>query len=344
MCWYGADCYRKNPEHLRLFRHTKKKSPNSGPKKSKKRKRRQPSSTSTISSSEEERPKKKRKKALKTMLSAYQSMLETALVGTTIDVQQKRLLRTFRETNNISIEEHNTLVEKCGWKAGEYEDGEREEQPVLMSIERSIYMEPKGYKLIKIRSTQSKSHEEQVVWNLATSQFYQTMSEAQGNFTISSVGYIINTQVRSNFLKEQRKLAKLNPSYAEEKWGFHGTSEASIRAIAKTGFKHPNQLKKKVKLLDEGFFGKGIYFALYSDYAMWYSRERESSQVLLCKLLTGKMFKCKGRMDGAKRKAGCHSHFSPKGNEIIIFRTQQILPQFIITFEENEASERVQED
>jgi len=90
--------------------------------------------------------------------------------------------------------------------------------------------------------------------------------------------------------------------------------------------------------------GKGIYFSLYSDYAMWYSEERESSQILMCKLLTGKSYQCTGRMDGQGRVVGYDSHYSPKGNEIIVFESSQILPRYIITFEEKEAAEREQED
>ena len=85
--------------------------------------------------------------------------------------------------------------------------------------------------------------------------------------------------------------------------------------------KAPNKSKqpkkiKKVKLLDDGFFGKGIYLSFYADYAMFYSEERKSDQVLLSQVLPGKTFKCAGRMDGADCQKGYHSHYSPKGNEV----------------------------
>ena len=106
---------------------------------------------------------------------------------------------------------------------------------------------------------------------------------------------------------------------------------------------------------------------MYSDYAMWYSEERNSNQVLLSKLLTGKVFQCTERMDGQGRQPGYDSHYSPsaffvlllffrfsftlsikfitaEGNEIIVFESAQILPRYIITFEEREAEEREQED
>lgn len=71
-----------------------------------------------------------------------------------------------------------------------------------------------------------------------------------------------------------------------------------------------------MKLLDDGFFGKGIYLSFYADYAMFYSEERKSDQVLLSQVLPGKSFRCSGRMDGADCQKGYHSHYSPKGNEV----------------------------
>jgi hypothetical protein len=81
------------------------------------------------------------------------------------------------------------------------------------------------------------------------------------------------------------------------------------------------KIKKKkttttITLLDDGYFGKGIYLSFYSDYAMYYSEERNSDQVLLSQVLPGKTFKCAGRMDGVDCKKGYDSHYSPKGNEV----------------------------
>jgi len=77
---------------------------------------------------------------------------------------------------------------------------------------------------------------------------------------------------------------------------------------------------------------------------MFYSEERDSDQILLCKLLRGKCFKCSGRMDGGDRQLGYDSHTSPKGNELVLFESDQILPRYIITFSSQEDQEREQED
>jgi len=65
--------------------------------------------------------------------------------------------------------------------------------------------------------------------------------------------------------------------------------------------------------------------------------------VLLCKLLPGKAYKCTKRMDGQGCMKGHHSHTSPKGNEVVIFDPDQILPRYVVYFESKEAEEREQE-
>jgi len=40
----------------------------------------------------------------------------------------------------------------------------------------------------------------------------------------------------------------------------------------------------------------------------------------------------------------CSFFFFAEGNEVIVFESAQVLPRYIITFEEKEAEEREQED
>jgi hypothetical protein len=147
------------------------------------------------------------------------------------------------------------------------------------------------------------------------------------NFTVSEVGVIVNSKLKKNYTTKRMEINSKHKEEMKEEWGFHGTSRESINKIAQTGFLHPDELKalqaknnnkkkgkvtkpkheKPVELLDDGYYGKGIYFTTFSDYAyvlilyccsfirLWYSEERESDQVLLCKLLTGKTYKCTKR-------------------------------------------------
>lgn len=145
--------------------------------------------------------------------------------------------------------------------------------------------------------------------------------KAQANYTIVEVGVIVNSDLRKKF---NLKLAEFKQAgYEDVEWGFHGSTRDSIKVISQTGFLHPDNLNKnkgiswcfpsfsrfnnrasigkpaakkggkkaasKVTVLDDGFFGKGIYFSFYSDYAMFYSEERNSDQVMLSQVATGRI-------------------------------------------------------
>lgn len=207
-----------------------------------------------------------------------------------------------------------------------------------------------GFKIILIRASQKRNKQQEAVWASVSSRFYQTMSKAQANYAIKSVGVIVNTKLRSAYIQKRNDLLKKDKAHHLEEWGFHGTSESSITAIAKTGFKHPDDLAKEneksnpggkgpakkaaakktapkiqIELLDDGYFGKGIYFSMFSDYAMWYSEERDSSQILLSKINSGKVYQCKGRMDGQDRQPGYDSHYSPSTLEEPLSESRALL-------------------
>lgn len=212
-------------------------------------------------------------------------------------------------------------------------EGEKRDDSIELDEEKEILKSADGFKIIVIRASQKRTKEQEAVWASVTSRFYQTMSKAQANYAIKSIGVIVNAKLKDAYMKKKQEMLKKDKRHHQEEWGFHGSSESSIGAIAKEGFKHPDDLAKEnekskpatkkkapakkvapkiqVELLDEGYFGKGIYFSMYSDYAMWYSEERESNQILLSKLLTGKVYQCTGRMDGQDRQTGCDSHYSP---------------------------------
>lgn len=251
------------------------------------------------------------------------------------------MLKKLRIENNISEKEHDQIISQFGWTPDEYEDGEKSDSLIELEEEKQVLADPNGFKTFKITRKQKRNKEQEIVWSKASSQFYQTMSTSQSNFVIHSIEVICNTKLFKQYNEKRALMLKGNKKLTEE-WGFHGTSEESVESIAEKGFIHPDKLDD-VHKLDDGYFGKGIYFSMYSDYAMYYSVERDSSKILLCKLLTGKIYHCDGRMDGKGLKSGYDSHYSPKGNEIIIFNANQILPRYIIEFEERESEEREQE-
>lgn len=324
------------------------------------------------------------KTAMKSVLGAASS---NGLV-VKISLEGKKLLKMFRQTHNVTEIEHDQLLGQFGWTPDEYEEGEKSVAMFELDEERDFLRQTAAagqtdaFKIFTIFKHQKKNEQQEAVWARAASKFYQTMSKAQANFVIKSIGLIVNAKVSAEYdarkalmlseavaaksgagaangaAKKVAATSSMVPTSVNEEWGFHGTSEASIQGISATGFKMPNDLKKmqtgkkggaakkteKVTFLDDGFFGAGLYFSLYSDYALFYSEERGSSQILLCKVLTGRAFKCSDRMDGEGLQKGFDSHYSPQGNEIIVFRGDQVLPRYIITFEQRDAVEREQED
>lgn len=320
-------------------------------------------------------------------IELYKTVMKSVLGGVKVSSEGRKLLKAFRQDHSITEVEHDQLLGQYGWTPDEYEDGEKNISQYELDEERDFLRataaagQLDAFKIFTIFKHQKKSEQQEAVWARAASKFYQTMSKAQANFVIKSIGVIVNAKINQEYETKKaallteiksappkmvgsgaKKTAALPPTSVAEEWGFHGTSEASIQGISATGFKMPADLKKlqaakkggaaakkvakeeKVTFLDDGFFGAGLYFSLYSDYALFYSEERGSSQILLCKVLTGRAFKCTDRMDGEGLQKGYDSHYSPQGNEIIVFRGDQVLPRYIITFEQRDATEREQED
>lgn len=69
------------------------------------------------------------------------------------------------------------------------------------------------------------------------------MAEAQGNYTITEVGVIVNTALRYTYLTRSKQYKAMKESFqgagkqVNEDWGFHGTSRAAITGISKTNFR-----------------------------------------------------------------------------------------------------------
>lgn len=301
-------------------------------------------------------------------IDSYKSILHVILSKQKISADEKKLMRQYRRKHNIQDSEHTKLIKLFGWTEDEYEDGAKQDDDIELEEELSILENENGFKVIELtKEDANKNKVINTVFSKVCTKFYETMSKAQANFTVTKVGVIVNTKLKKQYNTKKLFYCQRDGEETKEEWGFHGSTKDSILKIALGGFLHPDDLKKlkqavnvntskakpkkkknimkekPVELLDDGYYGKGIYFTTYSDYAMWYSSERESDQVLLCKLLPGKSFKCFKRMDGLGCQIGHDSHVSPRGNEIVVFNSDQILPRYIVSFIEREASEREQE-
>lgn len=100
---------------------------------------------------------------------------------------------------------------------------------------------------------------------------------------------------------------------------------------------------------DTGWYGRGVYFTQLPNYGEFYinnclSEHGESFSLVLSWVLMGRPYPVTAKMDGASLKEGFDSHFclvkgfapcgeteDPTGDEIVIFRTAQILPRYVGT-------------
>jgi len=354
LCCYtmlGKPCYRKDSLHLNEYRHkkiatklsdskpttvttsttSKKKSDDSDDEKKKvaTSKSDGKSKVAVVNDSDSDSDSEQASR-----IESYKSIMRCAITKGSISPEEIKMLEQLKVDNKITKKEHTQVLQQFGWSDDEYKKGKKEEDDADLAEERAILKTGKPeFKIITILGNKKLSAEEENVYNRASMLFYNTMAKAQGEFEVAEVHVIVNTENREKF-KKKKKEHELKGTEANEEWVFHGTSKDSINAIAKTGFLHPDKFKSAstIKVLDTGFFGKGIYFSYYSDYAMWYSNARGSNQLMLCSILRGKCFQCPKRMDGQKCKPGYDSHYSPKGSEIVVFDPDAILPRYIITF------------
>ena len=171
-----------------------------------------------------------------------------------------------------------------------------------MHEEKEVYDKPDGFKIITIKKEDAnKSKERLHTFSKVCTKFYETMSKSQGkklilqvnmqaNYTVTEVGVVVNSKLFHKYRAKKLQLIQKLGGEVKEDWGFHGTSRDSITKIANTNFLHPDDLKKlnmaaakddgkkgkgkkkpvkakPIELLDDGYFGKGIYFTKFADYA-----------------------------------------------------------------------------
>jgi len=125
--------------------------------------------------------------------------------------------------------------------------------------------------------------------------------------------------------------------------GIHGTSFAVAWKVCGTGFAN-------LSSLDDGFYGKGIYFTTYAIYALPYFATKDQPSIIVSFLLPGNTYPCTEHPSSPQSKVGAalvsgyNSHYAitersgyppsePKENlfdEIIIPQEAQIMPVLLI--------------
>ena len=126
----------------------------------------------------------------------------------------------------------------------------------------------------------------------------------------------------------------------KELW--HGTRAANLLSILKSGFQIPAASAPHVC---GRMFGNGVYFSDQSTkslnyaYGWWQGKVEETCYMFLCDVALGKCYSPKlWNPNEALPKPGADSTFARAGlsgvanNEMIVYRTEQILPRFLVEF------------
>ncbi|CAF1201094.1 unnamed protein product [Adineta steineri] len=171
-------------------------------------------------------------------------------------------------------------------------------------------------------------------WRDVESKFFNSLS-GTSQFRLCGLRIIRNKKLFDNFNNYRDYLGE----NSQILFVYHGSSSKSLEGIAKNGFLEPHMLDNvanKISILDQGYFGRGIYQGFAADYAIHYAESyKKSNEILLSMVLPGRSYIVKkgGEKYGQVCESGFDSHLSPENKEIVLFQSKQILPLFIIRFE-----------
>jgi len=168
----------------------------------------------------------------------------------------------------------------------------------------------------------------QIHFRTAESQFFR-LFESNASYNVKYVEYVVNPPLVKAFERKRLEIAT-NMEWEDSKpiLAFHGTAEDNIDNICKYNFDFSRIGSSSG---DRGFYGEGIYFSEYASYSMAYAG---CNKILLCKVLIGRAYTMASIQTGAPQVDGYDSHVSPDGKEIVIFSPDQILPCYVIHFEQ----------
>jgi hypothetical protein len=154
--------------------------------------------------------------------------------------------------------------------------------------------------------------------------------------TVLAIRHIDNPPLKRRFdlfCAELKKEQGVDPNV---QLAFHGTSNQAVDAIADTGFKAPlDNPRLQHSSGNDGWYGNGIYLAPDPNTSFWYAR---GDRMLVCLVAMGKIYRCPGMMMGAHLQPGYTSHTSPGGNELVAYKSSQVLPIAIIIFDRQQAA------
>jgi hypothetical protein len=161
---------------------------------------------------------------------------------------------------------------------------------------------------------------------------------AAANYAIVEIESILNPPLCARFehrWKELKEAHEAEGSGIEVKpqLAYHGTAEANIEKIKRTGLLVPGKdYGPGIGIIghatDTGFWGKGIYLSPNAGLSIGYCRG--GSVLLINAVLMGRVFKCTTLIHGQPKRDGFDSHQDPSGNEWILFDERQVLPCYAV--------------
>ncbi|CAF0806477.1 unnamed protein product [Rotaria sp. Silwood1] len=341
VCPFGATCYRKNLLHFAEFSHPfNLLNPDADSSD-------EEETTESTKSKEIVEAGKKRKAESEEYDDGEETEEYNSDDESAYDV---KLEKTFSKMNDdekrLMIERAFELKEKLKEKLKKSREEAEERQKEVEQLqskltEGALLMEGeeevlkgttvKYFELFPERSYKQGSAAE-VHFRLAESQFYRLLS-GYATAQVVKVEYVCNPILINNFNKAREELKKTRGvEYSYPVLAFHGTAIANIQPICETGFKVPGQKGFK-HATDTGYYGRGTYFSEYPGYSMGYIKG--STKLLLCQVLQGKVYQCTQLITGGGLQVGYDSHCSPCKKELVIFRSDYILPQYIVHYKLN---------
>ncbi|XP_070565989.1 uncharacterized protein [Ptychodera flava] len=342
-CRYGADCYRKNLLHFAEYWHPVSNGKTQTESQTMAVKKRNPSradssmpddsdghDTESCEDSTDDEIAENRNKLKKfasrgpSIVKKYSELTEEERKDLILSAMEakKKMEKELMETKK-RVEEKEEELKKMQEKIG------KEGMPLVPGETEALA----GNKVVYFPLFAEREYKEgsanQVHFRLAESQFYRLLATG-ANVRIEKVDYVVSPGLVKRFRKARENLERkrgVDKSYPV--LAFHGTADDNIDSIVREGFKVPGEDGFQ-HATDTGFYGSGVYFSEYPNYAMGYIKG--GKRLLLCLVLLGKAYKCEKLIRGASRMKGYDSHTSPDVKELIIFNSHHILPCYIVYY------------
>jgi serine/threonine protein kinase len=161
-------------------------------------------------------------------------------------------------------------------------------------------------------------------------------------FEVTAVRSVANAELARKFdacRDELKRRGRQGPELAEH-WAFVGCRAAALEPICAHGLLPVGHALNPSRSTDEGWFGHpryGVYLGTCGDYVLKYSNgltplpEDKSVDIIIFKVLPGKVYQCQGVEMGCRPKEGYDCHMSPHLLEWYLPLEGQSCPAFVLT-------------